>query len=282
VATQQQNKERVEFATRKEHFEEAFRLVYEEYLRKGYCSQITSGMRATIYNALPETVTFCLWREHTLIATASLVPDSSIGLPMEKVYPEEIQVFREKGRKLCEISLLALNSDVIAKGILPLYLAERLRCLYLLFKPILWYARKTAVCTDICIAVNPVHKPLYSSLYFQEFGGERVYESVMGNPSIAMKLDLTQLENGTEKKTPGLYKLFLRNSLELKKISEFFRWNEQDFNYFFAEKSDALNKAKPEQIECLTRYFPELPIKQMAQQANPAYSHERPATKKCA
>ena len=264
VAVQELAKERVEFATRREQFEEAFRLVYQEYFKKGYCPQNPSNMRVSIYNTLPDTVTFCLWRKNTLLGTASLIFDSPLGLPMECVYPEEVQALRKAGRRLCEVSLLALNSQVISKGIRPIYFAERLRCLYQIFKPIFWYARDTAQITDLCIAMNPIHKFLYSSLYFEQFGDERIYESVNGNPSIAMRLTFDNIE-GRAKKTPGLFKLFLGKKLELRKISEFFRWNQDDFSYFFTQVSDVLKDAKPEYIEHLSHNYPELPIKQMAQ-----------------
>ncbi len=262
--TKELSKERVEFATKKEHFEAAFKLVYREYLKKGYCSSNPSEMRITVYSALPDTAAFCLWRQNTLLGTASLIIDSPVGLPIESTYSNEIKTLRLQGRKLSEVSLLALNSDVISKGIKPLYFAERLRHLYHLFKPIFWYARKSAECTDMCIAINPVHKMLYSSLYFEQFGEERVYESVNKNPSIAMRLNFDQIEERCQKRTPGLYKLFLGNPLEMKKISEIFRWNEDDFNYFFNEK-DFLTKAKPEQIGYLAQIYPNFGVKQNGQ-----------------
>jgi len=256
-------RERVEFATRREHFEEVFRTVYQEYLKKGYCPAHPSKMRVSLYSALPDTVTFCLWRKNILAATASLIFDSPLGLPMESIYPKEIQTLRNTGRKLCEVSLLALNSQVISRGILLIYFAERLRCLYQMFKPIFWYARGAGGSTDLCIAMNPVHKFLYSSLYFEQFGEERIYESVNGNPSIAMRLNFENIEERTRKKTPGLYKLFFGNKLELKKIGDFFRWNREDFEYFFLENSDVLKKANPERIDYLAQIYPELPIQQM-------------------
>lgn len=281
MSTQKPQKERVEFALRREQFEQAFRLVYREYLRKGYCSPDPSGMRTSIFNALTETATFCFWREDTLLGTASLIPDSDIGLPMEQVYPKEIEELRKKGRKLCEVSLLALNSNVISKGILPLYFAERLRALYHLFKPIFWYARNTIGYTDLCIAFNPAHKALYSSLHFEQFGEERIYESVNGNPSIAMRLNFDHVEE-RGKKTPGLYKLFLGTSLQIKRISEVFRWTAQDFHYFFSENSDALKKATAEQIDYLARLYPEITVKQMAQGKGSISSHGQTSLRRCA
>ena len=282
MSAKENKKERVEFATKKEHFEKAFRLVYQEYRRKGYCPPNPFQIRVSIYNALPGTVTFCLWRHETLVGTASLVLDSPVGLPMEEVYPTEIGALRKEGRKLCEVSLLALNSEIISKGILPLYFAERLRCLYHIFKPIFWYARKTVGQTDLCIAVNPVHKVLYSSLYFEEFGGERVYQSVNGNPSIAMRLNFDRLEERSHKKTPGLHKLFLQNGLELQNISEIFHWNLDDFRYFFLENSDALTKLKPKQMDYLASLYPEFRLKRMFEQFNPHSAHGKISLGKCA
>lgn len=262
MAIQELIKERVEFATRREHFEQAFRVVYQEYLKKGYCARSPSTMRISLHNALPDTAVFCLWRKSELLATASLIFDSPLGLPMENVYPQEIQSLRKTGRKLCEVSLLALNSKLIRKGILPIYLAERLRCLYQIFKPVFWYARGTMGSTDLCIAMNPVHKFLYNSLYFEQFGEERIYESVNGNPSIAMRLNFDGIEERS-RKTPGLYKLFLGKRLELKKVSDVFMWTKEDFRYFFLEHSDVLQKAKPEQINHLISSYPEFQIEEM-------------------
>ena len=273
LAIQELTKERVEFATCRVYFEQAFRVAYQEYLKKGYCPANPFQMRLSLYNALPDTVTFCLWRKNILLGTATLIFDSSLGLPIESVYPQEIQELRKAGRKLCEVSLLALNSQVISKGILPIYFAERLRCLYQIFKPIFWYARETARSSDLCIAMNPVHKFLYSSLYFEQFAEERVYESVNGNPSLAMRLSFDDIEERSKKRTPGLYKLFLGKRLELKQISEIFRWSSEDFRYFFVENSDVLRKAKPDQIDYLASLYPEFSIRQMTKETNESASH---------
>ena len=269
---QEKAKERVEFATEQSRFEKAFQLVYQEYLRKSYCSPNSYQMRFSIYNALPDSVTFCLWRRETLVGTASLILDSPLGLPMDDVYHEELSALRTSGRKLCEVSLLALNSDVVSKGILPLYFAERLRCLYLIFKPIFWYARATIKHTDLCIAVNPIHRNLYTSLHFEEFGGERIYESVNRNASIAMRLRFDGIEE-RGKITPGLFKLFLGKSLEIPKISTMFRWNAADFKYFFIDNSDLIQKLTPDAIEFLVKSYPEIPVKKLIEEKKSVSSY---------
>ncbi len=267
MADHEHSKERVELATKKEHFEEAYKLVYREYLKKGYCTPNPSGMRITLYNTLPESTTFCLWRGKTILATATLIFDSPLGLPIEDAYGPEIQEFRRLGRKLCEVSLLALDSNLIIKGLKPLYFAERLRRLYHLFKPLFWYARKTAGATDLCIAMNPVHKPLYSSLYFEQFG-EHYFEKV-NSASLGMRLNFDQIEERAEHRTPGLYKLFLGTPLEIPKISSVFQWNLEDFTYFFNQNSNVFAEAKTEQLAYLSKLYPEFSLKPSAFGVNP-------------
>ena len=54
VAIQELTKERVEFATRREHFEQAFRVVYQEYLKKGYLPETTQVKYTRIENDLKD------------------------------------------------------------------------------------------------------------------------------------------------------------------------------------------------------------------------------------
>jgi hypothetical protein len=136
-----------------------------------------------------------------------------------------------------------------------------LRCLYHIFKPIFWYV-KTIAHTDLCIAFNPVHKLLYSSLHFEQFGEERTYESVNKNPSIAMRLRFDGIEERA-KKTPGLHKLFIGNEIKMNRISDLFKWSLNDFTYFFIERSDVLKKAATKQLDYLKSIYPQFPIDEL-------------------
>jgi hypothetical protein len=76
-------------ARTREELEKAYSLVYKEYLRRGYVKQNASGLRISIYNALPQTTTFISIIEKEIIATATVIPDSYLGLPMDEIYHEE-------------------------------------------------------------------------------------------------------------------------------------------------------------------------------------------------
>jgi len=45
-------------AESREELEQAYRLVYTSYRRRGYLDENPSGVRLTLFNAMPETVTF--------------------------------------------------------------------------------------------------------------------------------------------------------------------------------------------------------------------------------
>ena len=84
-----------------DELEEAFALVYREYLRKGYTDKNSSGLRLSLHNALPDATTFiALSEKNVIIATATIVPDSFLGLPMDSIYYDELNRLRRIGARL--------------------------------------------------------------------------------------------------------------------------------------------------------------------------------------
>ncbi len=68
-----------------EELQSAYKLVYQTYLRNGYTAPNPSEMRFSYFNALPDAVTFVGVLRERVIATMSLLPDTSAGLPMDQV-----------------------------------------------------------------------------------------------------------------------------------------------------------------------------------------------------
>ena len=89
------------------------------------------------------------------------------------------------------------------------------------------------------------------------------------NPSIAMRLDFDQAEERV-KMTPGLHKLFFGTKLQLKHVSENFRWSKENFISFFCEKSDVIKSASPKEIDYLTKCYPDFKIDELRMQYNPS------------
>ena len=78
--------------------ESAYELVYQNYRPRDYMSPHPSCLRLTIFNAFPTTLTFVGVIYGEVIATVSLIPDTPIGLPMDEIYHDEVQLLRDAGR----------------------------------------------------------------------------------------------------------------------------------------------------------------------------------------
>jgi hypothetical protein len=165
---------------------QAFGLVYENYRSKGLIAENGCGLRYTHFNLLPETATFVACAEGETVATFSLVIDSRpFGLPMDSLYGQELGSLRTAGRKVAEISGLAVDSR---------YRPISIHLIMNLVKMMYTYANKMEV-TDLVLACHPRHARLYERLFFfRKFGELRSYKAVNDAPAVAVRLDLTTVE----------------------------------------------------------------------------------------
>jgi hypothetical protein len=149
-------------AASRDEFEQAFALVYQNYLRRGYVSPSSSQIRLSKFNIVPETATFVGVLNGQVIATVSLVPDSMLGLPMDDIYADRLRPLRDTGRRLTEVTMLADRRLEINRT-LPMLLS--------LMKLVFDYARTQLMADDICITINPRHEAFYRRyMLFMDLG----------------------------------------------------------------------------------------------------------------
>jgi hypothetical protein len=178
---------------------QAYRLVYKNYLRAGYIDEHPSEMRYSAHNASPSTVTFCAKLGDAVVTTASVVFDSPLGLPMEAIYHDELEVLRQQGARLCEVTMLA---DRRRAGM------RTIPSILRLFRLIVPYAMRVEKVTDIVITVNPTHAAFYSKyLLFDDLAGWKTYPSVKNAPAVAKRVNLSNVQN--KDKRPKLYEFFM-------------------------------------------------------------------------
>ena len=166
---------------------QAFSLVYKEYFRTGYVKKATpSKMLVNIYNLLPTTIVWIVKINYTVVSTLTQIFDSSFGLPLDEVYEKELNELRLEGRRMVEISALAISRKY------------RWQNAYMpLFRNMLHDVLSCEV-TDLCIAINPKHRTFYKDiLLFEDIGGEKYYPKVNAQ-SVALRLDLTTAEKRFE------------------------------------------------------------------------------------
>ena len=166
----------------------AYRLLHDVYVESGFMYPHPSGMRISNYNFLSTTVTFLAKVYEKIVGTVTLIEDSELGLPVEEVYPKEINSLRKSSFKLAEVSGLAIEKHYRFKNI----------CLHLNYNLAI-HAILTGI-TDLVIAVNPRHLTFYHDLLlFRVIGPKRFYDRVNGAPAIAMHLNLERLEARLER-----------------------------------------------------------------------------------
>ncbi|HET8576386.1 MAG TPA: hypothetical protein VFO18_04760 [Methylomirabilota bacterium] len=163
-------------------FDQAFRLVHDRYVEQGYMQRHPSGRRLSLFHALPSSSVFVVKDGSRVAATLTLIEDATLGLPMDDLYRDELNLSRAQGRRLAEVSALALD---------PRYRAHGVSIVMRMMRLTYAFAAVIARLDDICIAVNPRHVDFYrNALNFHAFGALKRYKTVNDAPAVAMRLDL--------------------------------------------------------------------------------------------
>jgi len=243
-------------ARTRQELEEAFSLVYKEYLTRGYIPKdYRSRLRISLYNALPSTTTFVAKQGKNVVAAVTLIPDSSLGLPMDKIYKKELDVLRKQNCKIAEVSQLAIDTSPFVKHSFSMFNFGKLIFIFRLFKALLDYALDIEHLTNLCIAINPKQQLLYKFLYFEPIGGLKYYASVNKAPAVALNLRLNEAEQKARSRM-SLYKIFFGNKTDPKSLEGKFKLSPRDLECLFVEKSNIFEKLTPAQINILKASYP--------------------------
>ena len=245
-------------ATDRDTLEQAFRLVHDQYVARGYMTAAPSGWRLSLHNALPSTKVFVARSGERVVGTVTLIPDSRLGLPMGEIYGDELQALRESGRRIGEVSALVVD---------PEYKRMGMAILIRLIRMMVIYAAQTAQLEDLCIAINPHHAALYRKAFdFETIGPVKHYGKVNGAPAVALRLDLglvRLLIRELEDDHPGLAAaygfLFGPEACQevLERITsdlEEGSFSGEHFRYFFRHHPAWLEASAPERAYVLTHY----------------------------
>ena len=133
---------------------EAYTLVHDVFVEQGYIHPAPTGIRVRAFEALPQMVTFLAQIDGKTVAVMSIVQDSSaLGLPSDKAFAKEIGVLRAQGRRLCEITNLAVLSEYRRSNAFP----ELTRATYAQARA--WH------CDDEFIAISPGHATFFEDVH---------------------------------------------------------------------------------------------------------------------
>ncbi len=277
----------LKIAETKEELEACFSLLHDAYVESGFMKPHPSGMRVTIYHALPTTTTLCAKYDGKVVGTISLVRESALGVPLQKIF--DLNGVRAKEGQIAEVSALAIRREFRRTGG---------SILFPLMKFMYEYCTTFFDTRHLVIAVNPYHIEMYESmLFFQRLTANVVekYDFVNGAPAVGAALDLKEAPEVFKKhyssKPPrrNLYAYF--TEVKLPNIEfphrRFYTTNDpvltpELINYFFNERTDtfknldAREKLLLHTIYDLPDYRPMLPeIKTMLGNEAPIRRHER-------
>jgi hypothetical protein len=229
--------------------ESAYALVYHNYRPRDYIPANPSGLRLTIFNAFPSSITFVGVVRNEVVATVSLIPDTPIGMPMDEIYRDEVQALRDVGRRLVEVTMLA-DRRLSARRSLVMVLG--------LMKLVFDYAALSLKATDLCITFNPHHDKFYDQyLLFSPLGGLRAYPSVGGNAAIARRQDLKRVEEEFRRRRPALLHRFFEDRTPLSLFEQRYHMTAADLRYFFVERTQIFQESPTYMLTRLRDYYPD-------------------------
>ena len=180
----------------REDLEATFRLLHVAYVESGIAYPNPQRLRATPYHLFPSTEVAVAAYPGQVACTATLVRDGPMGLPMERVYGQEVQQRRARGLSLAEISCLAHAQRPATR-----YFQHVLGVMSLVAQA----ARSRGV-EQLLLTAHPRHVRFYSRyLGCDVIGGLTRYETVCYQPAVAMCLDMVRL---AERHPQGYAKLF--------------------------------------------------------------------------
>jgi len=250
---------RVLVANTRELRETAFRLVYDVYIREGYELRFgrESGLWCTIHHLHPDTTIFLAEKEGSLAGSVTVMPDSRLGLPTDRIFPEPLADLRNAGRRLSEISSLVVTEE--PGGIPPelamhLYRLAHLASLHLLKS------------TDIVASVMDRHRDFYSRfLLFDEVSETPRLSPKTGQQVCYARLNLETMKERYEQRYAratgrrNLYRWFFQNEDEPDMVDWLRRsrlpMTTEDLYYFGAKRTNILAKAGHDVIALLEEEY---------------------------
>ena len=101
----------------------------------------------------PNRITLSASAQGEVLGTLTLGIDSEAGILADEIFKDEIDAFRARGAKVCEITKLAFDPGANSKAAMAS-----------LFHLAVLHARDIHGCTDLFIEVNPRHRRFYQHM----------------------------------------------------------------------------------------------------------------------
>lgn len=179
VTGQQQNDVAVSLARSQAELIDAFRLLYQSYLRAGLAEEDPTEIRLTPFHLLPSTEVFVAKCRAEVISTMTMTADADLGLPMDSMYRKEVDELRGTGQRFAEMGCFADRRESPRRF---------LQVFQMLAQLVLQVARSRQF-DGLVAATHPRHARFYMrSFGFEQFGDLKSCPYAEGNPAVALVL----------------------------------------------------------------------------------------------
>ncbi|MCB0317281.1 MAG: response regulator [Bdellovibrionales bacterium] len=219
---------------------QSFELIYKQYLKFGYSKENSYGLRFTLRDLLPETMTFVAREREKIVGTVSIIANSIAGLPSKQIFKNQVDQLEQGGKIIAEGTRFACVDDSKPGGMGGTALN--------LLK---WYFQWGQVrqVDELILVINPKHKVFWNRILgFEILAEEKDYPHANGAPALLMRCNLARV-NLDQKATRASKKLIFEGPYSEKDFLSHLRLNEQ-------QVVDLLNKDLSvfEQADISTRW----------------------------
>lgn len=171
---------KVRLATTEDRRKSASLLIEKMYSWRGY--------KADGLSQDPNKIILVAYQDDRVVGTMTVGLDSPDGLVADQLYKDETDQLRAQGRRLCDVTKLAVDQEIQSKSVLSA-----------IFHLSIIYARNIHNATDLLTEVNPRHAPFYQRMLgFVPIGEEKLCPRVNA-PAVLLKLDLAYADEQIKK-----------------------------------------------------------------------------------
>ena len=104
----------LKIADTQDELEACFRILHDAYVAAGFMKPDPSGLRVTVYHALPTTTTLCAKWDGRVVGTLSMIREGVFGFPLQSVF--NLGALRSRTGKIAEVSALAIDPQFRRTG----------------------------------------------------------------------------------------------------------------------------------------------------------------------
>ncbi len=227
---------------------QAFNLIHDRYVASGYMKPHPSSMRYSFFHLLPSSLVFIAAQGKQVIGTATVVKNSSAGLPSKLLFPQQFRDFENTGRSLAEGCKFACDASTSPDG--------KLVSMQLL-KAIFGWCTTNAI-DDLCLVVNPKHVEFYERLLgFEHRGSSKKCPNVSGAEGILLHLDVKAVLSQTVCLAPLTRKLS-KMQFEPESSRDSYRLTPANVGFLLKKHPEILEHASPQQLDTLEAVYTNL------------------------